>query len=174
MERIRKNSFKEGPEIYQHKIIKSPVGLITLIASEKALVSLLWPSSSAKLELPEKTIKKENSILTATTTQLEEYFAGKRKIFDLPLDPQGTEFQKLVWQQLAKIPYGKFISYGEQARRLGRPKAARAVGAANGKNPISIIIPCHRVLGASGTLTGYAGGLEVKQRLLRLEGATGL
>lgn len=112
-----------------------------------------------------------NSILEKTEDQLKEYFSGKRSVFDIPLDPNGTNFQKQVWQQLLKIPYGQYITYGEQARRLGSPKSARAVGAANGKNPIGIIIPCHRVIGASGHLTGFAGGLKIKRQLLDLEGS---
>lgn len=113
---------------------------------------------------------RDNQILNRAQVQLKEYFSGKRFSFDLPLEPKGTEFQKQVWQQLLKIPYGQHISYGEQAKRLGRPKAARAVGGANGKNPIGIIIPCHRVIGASGHLTGFAGGLDIKTQLLSLEG----
>ena len=102
--------------------------------------------------------------------QLDEYFAGKRRRFDLPLAPAGTDFQRRVWRALLEIPYGEAISYGELARRVGKPRAARAVGAANGANPIAIIIPCHRVVGASG-IGGYAGGLNIKRHLLSLEGA---
>ena len=105
--------------------------------------------------------------------QIGEYFAGKRRKFDLELAPEGTPFQLAAWRQLRRIPYGKTISYGEQARRMGRPKAARAVGGANGENPISIIVPCHRVIGSDGKLTGFGGGTDVKRRLLELEGATG-
>ena len=105
--------------------------------------------------------------------QLGEYFRGTRKRFDLKLAPEGTPFQLAAWRQLRRIPYGRTISYGEQARRMGNPKAARAVGAANGENPISIIVPCHRVIGADGRLTGFGGGLGKKKRLLDLEGATG-
>ena len=108
-------------------------------------------------------------VFQQATTQLTEYFAGKRPAFTLPLNAAGTEFQKRVWAELAKIPYGQRISYGELAVRLGNPKASRAVGLANGKNPISIIIPCHRVIGASGKLTGYGGGLARKEALLALE-----
>ena len=104
-------------------------------------------------------------------TQLAEYFAGQRREFELSLDPQGTEFQRRVWTELQRIPYGTTISYGELARRLGDPKAVRAVGRANGLNPIWIVIPCHRVVGADGSLTGYGAGIEVKRRLLELEGA---
>ncbi len=105
--------------------------------------------------------------------QLAEYFRGERRKFDLKLAPEGTPFQLAAWRQLRRIPYGKTISYGEQARRMGNPKAARAVGAANGENPISIIVPCHRVIGADGWLTGFGGGLGKKKRLLDLEGAGG-
>ncbi len=108
-------------------------------------------------------------VLTQTKTQLSEYFAHQRQVFDLPVDPQGTEFQKRVWQGLQTIPYGQTISYAELAHQLGSPDASRAVGAANGRNPISIVVPCHRVIAANGKLTGYAGGLDRKQRLLNHE-----
>lgn len=132
-------------------------------------MSLQWgkvlPQSALAHDFGEKC-----KILREAETQLAEYFLGHRKIFDIPLAPQGTEFQKNTWQELLRIPYGQSITYGEQAKLLGKPNAYRAVGAANGKNPIGIIIPCHRVLGASGYLTGFAGGLEIKRRLLALEG----
>jgi methylated-DNA-[protein]-cysteine S-methyltransferase len=150
---------------HQKKILNSPVGPITLLASDTALVSLIWGEDLST----EKKSKNDHPILLATEIQLREYFIGQRTAFDIPLDPQGTEFQKIVWQELLKIPYGQTISYGEQALRLGRPKAARAVGGANGKNPIGIIIPCHRVIGASGFLTGFAGGIETKRLLLKIE-----
>ena len=107
-----------------------------------------------------------NLLQPQTEKQLSEYFSGKRKDFDIPLAPKGTVFQLMAWRELSKIPYGETISYGEQARRVGDIKKARAVGMANGQNPISIIIPCHRVIGSSGVLTGYAGGLDVKEKLL--------
>jgi methylated-DNA-[protein]-cysteine S-methyltransferase len=103
--------------------------------------------------------------------QLQDYFAGKRQDFDLPMSVQGTAFQLAVWKELQKIPYGQTISYGELARRIGRPKAVRAVGAANGCNPLPIVVPCHRVIGSNGKLTGYGGGIGIKKRLLALEGA---
>jgi methylated-DNA-[protein]-cysteine S-methyltransferase len=103
--------------------------------------------------------------------QLEEYFAGRRRQFDLPLDLHGTEFQKRCWQELLKIPYGETRSYADVARAIGKPSAVRAVGLANGQNPIAIIVPCHRVIGSDGSLTGYGGGLETKRKLLELEGA---
>lgn len=108
-------------------------------------------------------------MLDRAERQLAEYFLGDRREFDLPLEPEGTEFQLSVWQVLRTIPYGETISYGEQARRLGDAKKARAVGGANGKNPLSIVVPCHRVIGASGALTGFGGGVDVKETLLRLE-----
>jgi methylated-DNA-[protein]-cysteine S-methyltransferase len=109
-------------------------------------------------------------VLDRAVSQLREYFSGRRRQFDLPLDFQGTAFQKQVWQALLTIPFGETRSYGQVATQVGRPKASRAVGAANGRNPIPIIAPCHRVIGASGRLTGFGGGLDVKARLLRLEG----
>ncbi|MCY1435576.1 Methylated-DNA--protein-cysteine methyltransferase [compost metagenome] len=109
--------------------------------------------------------------LDEVVRQLDEYFAGKRQTFDLPLAPRGTQFQREVWQALLEIPFGRTTCYAELAERIGRPKAMRAVGAANGANPIAVIIPCHRVIGRDGSLTGYGGGLERKELLLRLEGA---
>jgi O-6-methylguanine DNA methyltransferase len=108
--------------------------------------------------------------LSEVLTQLREYFAGARRSFDVPLDLRGTAFQKSVWREVARVPYGGTVTYGEIARRIGKPKAARAVGGAVGANPVPIFIPCHRVIGASGALTGYGGGLDVKEDLLRLEG----
>lgn len=114
-------------------------------------------------------IGKKTELLKETIKQLEEYFEGKRDFFDLPLEPNGTEFQKKVWKALIEIPYGETRSYGEIAKVIGNEKAARAVGMANNKNPIPIIIPCHRVIGANGKLVGYAGGLDIKEKLLELE-----
>lgn len=156
-----------SPLIHQFKIIESPVGPLTLVASETALICLNWGICSPMLAALD--IKHEHPVLVRTEIQLREYFEGQRKNFDLPLDLQGTEFQQQVWRELSKISYGQTITYGEQAKRLGRPKSARAVGAANGKNPIGIIVPCHRVVGASGSLTGFAGGIEVKRQLLAIE-----
>ncbi|HET9653335.1 MAG TPA: methylated-DNA--[protein]-cysteine S-methyltransferase [Usitatibacter sp.] len=113
----------------------------------------------------------EAAPLVACGRQLEEYFAGMRRAFDLPLAPRGTPFQVRVWQEIARIPYGRTLSYAQLAERVGQPHAVRAVGAANGRNPLSIIVPCHRVVGSDGSLTGYAGGLERKLALLGLEGA---
>jgi methylated-DNA-[protein]-cysteine S-methyltransferase len=122
-----------------------------------------------KDEIPINIELKETSLIKKTIDQLEEYFEGKRKSFDLPFEPKGTEFQKSVWNELLKIPYGETCSYGEIAKRIGNPKASRAIGMANNRNPISIIIPCHRVIGASGKLVGYGGGIDIKEKLLNLE-----
>lgn len=158
---------KDAHILYYYRKIESPVGLITLVSNEKALVSLIWGSFEAtgKCELASS-----HPILMAAEIQLKEYFMGQRTSFDIPLDLKGTEFQKRVWKELTKIPYGQTMTYAEQARNLGQPKSARAVGTANGKNPISVIIPCHRVIGTDGSLTGYAGGLEIKRQLLAIEG----
>lgn len=122
-----------------------------------------------KDEIPINIELKETSLIKKTIDQLEEYFEGKRKSFDLPFEPKGTEFQKSVWNELLKIPYGETCSYGEIAKRIGNPKASRAIGMANNRNPISIIIPCHRVIGANGKLVGYGGGIDIKEKLLNLE-----
>lgn len=148
----------------------SPVGRLRLIANEKALVAVLWENEQLKrIQLAELMVEPEHPVLLQVRQQLEEYFEGNRQRFDIPLDFAGTEFQKLVWTELLKIPYGQTRSYGQIAQAIGRPKAMRAVGAANGRNPISIIAPCHRVIGASGALTGFAGGLDNKTILLNLE-----
>jgi methylated-DNA-[protein]-cysteine S-methyltransferase len=149
----------------------SPVGELTLIASDAGLVAVLWENDDpARVRLGEVQDRADHPVLARTAAQLAEYFAGERRAFDLPLDFRGTDFQKSVWAQLLTIPFGETRSYGELARALGNPTANRAVGAANGRNPISIIAPCHRVVGASGSLTGFAGGLETKAFLLKLEG----
>jgi methylated-DNA-[protein]-cysteine S-methyltransferase len=149
----------------------SPVGELTLIASDAGLVAVLWENDDpARVRLGEVQDRADHPLLARTAAQLAEYFAGERRAFDLPLDFRGTDFQKSVWAQLLRIPFGETRSYGELARALGNPPASRAVGAANGRNPISIITPCHRVVGASGSLTGFAGGLETKAFLLKLEG----
>ncbi|AWV87266.1 glycosyltransferase [Acinetobacter radioresistens] len=150
--------------------MNSPVGRLRLIANEKALVAVLWENEQPKrIQLAELVVEPEHPVLLQVRQQLEEYFEGNRQRFDIPLDFAGTEFQKLVWTELLKIPYGQTRSYGQIAQAIGRPKAMRAVGAANGRNPISIIAPCHRVIGASGALTGFAGGLDNKTILLNLE-----
>ncbi|MFH7804504.1 MULTISPECIES: methylated-DNA--[protein]-cysteine S-methyltransferase [unclassified Acinetobacter] len=148
----------------------SPVGTLKLVANDTALVAVLWENENPKrVRLAELIEQVHHPILLETQKQLTEYFAGKRQQFDLPLDFEGTEFQKKVWQALLTIPFGETRSYRDIAEQIGNVKAVRAVGAANGKNPISIIAPCHRVVGANGKLVGFAGGLENKEILLKIE-----
>lgn len=149
--------------------IDSPVGELRIIAGDRGLRAILWGAEDAArvASIDEDVLVEERTpLLDETVRQLQEYFAGTRREFDLPLDPCGTPFQQSAWNVLRTIPYGKTMSYGEQARRLGDPNKARAVGAANGKNPLSIVVPCHRVVGSSGDLTGFAAGLDVKSWLL--------
>jgi methylated-DNA-[protein]-cysteine S-methyltransferase len=143
--------------------INSPVGFLDITASENGVRSIFF--SENKVEHNDIT----TPLLSNVITQLQEFFAGSRTSFDLPLDPQGTDFQKRVWNDLLTIPFGKTVSYLEIARRLGDVNAVRAVGLANGKNPISIIVPCHRVIGSNGKLVGYGGGLWRKEWLLNFE-----
>jgi methylated-DNA-[protein]-cysteine S-methyltransferase len=150
------------------KRYESPLGIIKIQASETGLQEVLF-INEAKDTMIDWSVG-ENNICILAFTQLEDYFAGKRKMFDLPLSPAGSTFQQTVWKELVKIPFGKTTSYGAIANDLNNPLSVRAVGTANGRNPIAIIIPCHRVIGADGTLTGYAGGLWRKEALLKLEG----
>ena len=166
------------PAELEQIILATPVGELTLIASASGLRAVRWPGEtdgalverlasplgSAPARLA--TLVEPAAILRAAADQLGEYFAGVRTTFDLPLDPRGTPFQRAAWEVLRTIPFGETISYGEQARRLGDHRKARAVGAANGRNPIPIIIPCHRVIGADGSLTGFAAGTDAKAWLL--------
>ncbi|RXJ74615.1 cysteine methyltransferase [Veronia nyctiphanis] len=147
---------------------ESPIGKLTLLASEKGLTAIYFENHKLPTSIPENLI---NNPVTfeKVCDQLDEYFSGGRKAFDIELDMGGTAFQKKVWQELTDIPYGETISYQELAIRVGNPKASRAVGAANGKNPLSIIIPCHRVIAKNGKLTGYAGGVQAKKWLLEFE-----
>ena len=150
--------------------LASPVGQLKLVANEQALVAVLWENENPKrVRLAELLEEAQHPVLLETARQLNEYFAGQRRQFDLPLDFEGTDFQQKVWQALLSIPFGETRSYKQIAEQIGNPKAVRAVGAANGKNPISIIAPCHRVIGSDGTLTGYGGGLPRKRALLALE-----
>lgn len=156
--------------IYVSKTMPSPVGRLTLVASDAGLAAVLWENDSPRrVPLTIAGEKPGHPVLKETERQLKEYFAGKRTQFDLPLDFQGTDFQKRVWKALLKIPFGETRSYAQIARAVGKPNAVRAVGAANGRNPISIIAPCHRVIGKDGKLTGFAGGLDAKAHLLALE-----
>jgi methylated-DNA-[protein]-cysteine S-methyltransferase len=161
---------KDKQTTYSYKTMKSPVGRLKLIASERGLAAILWENDDPKRVRLAPLVKDENHpVLLKAERQLNDYFAGKLKKFSLRFDFAGTEFQKKVWQALATIPFGETRSYGEIARQIGRPKAVRAVGGANGRNPISIIVPCHRVIGSNGKLTGFAGGLEAKAFLLKTE-----
>ena len=156
---------------YIFKTMTSPVGELKLIASDHGLAGILWENDKSWRvpHLDSAVPANSHPVLFETEMQLTEYFAGTRKKFTLPLDFTGTEFNKKVWQALLAIPYGETRTYGQLAKQLGDPSLARAVGAANGKNPISIVAPCHRVIGANGKLTGFAGGLNVKAFLLNLE-----
>ena len=152
------------------KTVASPVGELTLIATDAGLSALLWPNDDPKrVHVGERVAAPEHPILVRAELELRAYFAGERTSFTVPLDAAGTEFQKKAWAALLTIPYGETRSYGELARQIGNPKASRAVGAANGRNPISIIVPCHRAIASDGALTGFAGGLETKRHLLALE-----
>jgi len=155
---------------FSFHIMNSPVGALKLVASEHGLAAVLWENDDPKRVPLQPLVEDRNHpVLLETERQLNEYFAGKRTSFSLPLDFRGTDFQKAVWQALLTIPFGETRSYAQIAAQVGNPTAVRAVGAANGRNPISIIAPCHRVIGSSGKLTGFAGGLETKARLLELE-----
>ncbi|KRP52009.1 methylated-DNA--[protein]-cysteine S-methyltransferase [Pseudomonas poae] len=155
---------------HEYTLMPSPVGQLTLVARAGKLAAILWETERAnRVRLGDLIETGDNPVLLETERQLTEYFAGTRNHFELELDFVGTDFQKQVWQALLTIPFGETRSYSQIASQIGNPTAVRAVGAANGRNPISIIAPCHRVIGASGTLTGFAGGLEAKQYLLTLE-----
>ncbi len=149
----------------------SPVGDLQIIASDAGVRAVLWPNDDAeRVPLPNVVAQSEpGHVLAQARQELAEYFAGERQHFGVPLDPAGTDFQHQAWRALREIPFGETVSYGEQAERMGDKNKARAVGAANGRNPISIIVPCHRVVGANGALTGFAGGIEIKQWLLAHE-----
>ena len=155
---------------YSYKTMKTPVGVLKLVASDRGLAAILWENDDPKrVRLNPLKANPNHSILLEAESQLREYFAGTLQHFSVKLDFAGTEFQKKVWRALLTIPFGETRSYAQIARQIGSPKAVRAVGAANGKNPLSIIAPCHRVLGSDGTLTGFAGGLETKASLLSME-----
>ncbi len=155
---------------YVSTSMESPVGRLTLVASDQGLVAVLWPDDDPKrVRVGEPVDDPDHPLLIQARRELSEYFAGERRTFTVPLDFRGSDFQKRVWSALLAIPFGETRSYGQLAEQLGDRNASRAVGAANGRNPISIIAPCHRVIGASGKLTGFAGGLETKAYLLDLE-----
>ncbi|MEO6123516.1 MAG: methylated-DNA--[protein]-cysteine S-methyltransferase [Ilumatobacteraceae bacterium] len=155
-------------EMLFSRVIESPVGDLLLVASDDGLRALLWTGPSERVAVGQVDGGEHDpaGVLDSTVAQLIEYFAGTRTDFDVPLDPVGSPFQQSAWDALRTIPYGETVTYGEQARRLGDIRKARAVGAANGKNPISIIVPCHRVVGSNGSLTGFGGGIANKAWLL--------
>ena len=151
-------------------MIETPIGALTIVASDDGLRAILWPDDDPRR------VRRDGSVEDAKPSRdlgdgrpAAEYFDGERTEFDVPLDPVGTEFQRAAWDALRTIPYGTTVSYGEQAERMGDRRKARAVGAANGRNPISIVVPCHRVVGANGSLTGFAGGVDTKAWLLAHE-----
>ncbi|MEO6264143.1 MAG: methylated-DNA--[protein]-cysteine S-methyltransferase [Luteimonas sp.] len=154
-----------------HTSMYSPVGPLLLAADDEGLCLIEFDSPRHPATRGSDWREGDNAVLRDTRTQLDEYFAGTRRGFDLPLAPRGTGFQREVWQALQRIPYGETISYAELATRIGKPSAMRAVGGANGRNPLPIVVPCHRVIGADGSLTGFGGGLPTKRFLLQLEGA---
>jgi methylated-DNA-[protein]-cysteine S-methyltransferase len=156
---------------YVYKSMKSPIGVLKLIGSDRGLAAVLWEhDDSVPQQFGAVAAAPRHPVLVQAEQELDEYFSGSRKRFTVQLDFAGTEFQNKVWNALRTIPFGETRSYGDIADQIGSSKAVRAVGAANGRNPIPIIVPCHRVIGADGTLTGFGGGLEIKARLLALEG----
>jgi methylated-DNA-[protein]-cysteine S-methyltransferase len=156
---------------YAFKTMSSPVGTLTLVAGANGLAAILWEDDRpGRVKLGRMEEQPDHPVLVEAEAQLSDYFAGTRTRFDLPLEMAGTDFQKRVWDQLLAIPFGETRTYGEIARAIGSPNAVRAVGGANGRNPLSIVAPCHRVIGGNGTLTGFAGGLEAKRYLLAHEG----
>lgn len=164
-----KSSLKTtSAETLAQRQIKTPMGPLFVVASDRGIRGFYWKKQNIKNGSPVQ--KSIDSVLSLCEKQLQEYFSGKRKTFDMPLDLIGTEFQKTVWRELLKIPHGTTISYGALAARIRNPKASRAVGSANGKNPICIVVPCHRVIAANGSIGGYSGGLAKKRTLLKLEG----
>lgn len=152
--------------------MQTSIGNIFLVASDKGLQGVFLRKQNIPMAISLKNKQAEVQILSDAVKQLEEYFVGKRQQFDLPFDIEGTTFQKQVWKALSKIPFGKTVSYRDIAKKINNPKAVRAVGSANGKNPLCIIVPCHRVIAADGSLGGYSGGLSIKKKLLKLENST--
>ena len=153
-------------DLLTRTLMDSPVGELQIITSERGVVAILWPGDQ---RWTYNTEDGSSSVADGAVAELNEFFGGERTKFSMPLDLRGTEFQLMVWHSLTEIPFGETVSYAEQATALGRPTAVRAVASANGKNPVSIVVPCHRVIGSNGKLTGYAGGLDAKQWLLRHE-----
>jgi methylated-DNA-[protein]-cysteine S-methyltransferase len=163
---------KTAAALRMHAVIDSPIGLLTLVTEDGSLTGLYMDVTDHRPDdgtLGVQAGIEDDEVLAEAARQLGEYFAGERTTFDLPISLDGTGFQRTVWAGLQEIPYGETISYGELAKRIGQPSASRAVGLANGRNPVSIVVPCHRVIGANGSMTGYGGGLPRKQFLLGLE-----
>jgi methylated-DNA-[protein]-cysteine S-methyltransferase len=169
---IMQSSVRHSDEAHYFRIVDSPIGPLRLVANEDSLVAVMWEDENAH-RVPRRVGVEDSRrpVLVETSRQLEEYFAGTRKKFELKLHFDGTEFQREVWSALLTIPFGETRSYGQIASQIGRPSAVRAVGAANGQNPIPVIAPCHRVVGSTGKLVGFGGGLPRKVHLLTLEGA---
>lgn len=161
-------SAESKPLALNYLLLASPLGTLRLWSNGRQLVQIEFGDRKA---VPEGARPQGDAVLQSAGEQLEEYFAGTRRRFDLPLAPQGTDFQQSVWRALAEIPWGQWRSYADIARAISRPRAVRAVGTANGRNPLPIVVPCHRVVGSDGSLTGFAGGLEMKRYLLELEGS---
>jgi methylated-DNA-[protein]-cysteine S-methyltransferase len=163
---------REMQKRYVYKMVESPVGPLKLVATDAGLAGILWATDRpGRVRLDVVAEDGRHPVLVEAARQLDEYFAGERTQFTVTLDVEGTPFQRKVWTALLTIPWGETRSYAQIAAQIGQPGAVRAVGAANGRNPVSIMAPCHRVIGATGKLTGFAGGLEAKARLLALEGA---
>lgn len=154
-----------------YSYVETPVGVLGVAASRVAVVAINFEQSRHPTRFESDWLQRETPVLLQARRELLEYFDGQRKAFDVPTDAKGTAFQKCVWAELSRIPFGVTRSYLDIATRLGKPSATRAVGAANGRNPVSIIVPCHRVIGADGSLTGFGGGMDAKRFLLTLEGA---
>ena len=157
-------------EALRYATLESPLGPVLVAADDDGLRQISFLAGTRAVTPPADWVRDEGA-LAAALAQLRAYFAGRRQAFDLPLAARGTAFQQRVWRALCEIPYGQTISYGTLARRIGQPSASRAVGAANGRNPLPIVVPCHRVIGSTGRLTGFAGGLHLKEGLLALEQA---
>jgi methylated-DNA-[protein]-cysteine S-methyltransferase len=171
-EQAMAKTHRDSSKRHVYTVIDSPVGKLTLVATDDGVAAVLWENDRAgRVPLRLDAEAGAHPVLVEAARQLEEYFAGRRRAFSLRLDAGGTPFQRKVWNALLTIPFGETRTYGEIARQIGHPRAVRAVGAANSRNPLSIVAPCHRVVGATGRLTGFAGGLENKARLLALEGA---
>jgi len=165
-----RSSARTSDKDHYFRIVDSPIGLLRLVANEDSLVAISWEDDGANRVPPDGREASRHPVLVEAALQLEQYFAGKRKSFELKLRFTGTDFQRKVWNALLTIPFGETRSYGQIAAQIGHPSAIRAVGAANGQNPIPIVAPCHRVIGSTGKLVGFGGGLPRKAQLLTLEG----